>query len=401
MTKSAPIPQKFHAVFFSYGILEQAGGFENYLMATTQGLAERYRDLDVTIVTMTPRVVEKLQHILTIYFGRKQDPKAIYRESYDVIMKKLKDVRYLRADSVQELTEILQTADAIYSKNEVIEMTVLNKIGVKKLPPVMIGVHTPVYYPNTPSLSARLHNLIYTGFVYRQLTKHLKLIQVNNHDDLELVKQKLKFKNVKVIGQAFDIPKLPKRMSHNGKLRLLFVGRLTEAKGISLLTNIIKQLDADFHDGYEMKIAGSGDTAFVNQIKKLASTIDAVEYLGHVDNEKITELYNWTDVTVITSEYETLNKVAIETAIAGKVAICTDIPGPREVIVHNQTGYLLPANPALFLEKIQELARLRQAKPQDFLAIGTAAYNYVDKKFNAEEVYKEMYNDLLSIAKKG
>jgi hypothetical protein len=34
-------------------------------------------------------------------------------------------------------------------------------------------------------------------------------------------------------------------------------------------------------------------------------------------------------------------------------------------------------------------------------AIGKAAYNHVNKKFNAEEVYKEMYNDLLSVAREG
>jgi len=394
-------PKKFHAVFFSYGILEQAGGFENYLMATTQGLAERHKDLDITIVTMTPRIVEKLQHLYTVYFFRKQDPKAIYREPYDVIMKKLKDVRYVRADSLAELKAILQSADAIYSKNEMLEMTVLGKLGIKNLPPIVIGVHTPIYYPNTPSLSARLHNLVYTGFVYRQLTKRLKLIQVNNHDDLQLVSQKLKFPNVKVIGQAFDIPALVGHPRHNGKLRILFVGRLTEAKGIGLLTDVIKRLDSDFHDGYEMKIAGSGDVAFVNQIKRLSDSIEAVDYLGHVDNEKVSELYNWTDITVITSEYETLNKVAIETAIAGKVAVCTDIPGPREVIANNETGFLLPADATVFVDKVKELAVLHKNNPDALEAIGKAAYNHVNKKFNAEEVYKEMYNDLLSVAREG
>ena len=393
---------KLHAVFFSYGILEQGGGFENYLVATTQGLAERHKkDLAVTIVTMTPRVVEKLQHVLSVYFMRKQDPKAIYREPYDAIMQKLKDVRYVRADSLAELKKVLQSADVIYSKNEVLEMSVLNKLGVKKLPPIVIGVHTPVYYPNTPSLSARLHNLIYTGPIYRHFIKRLKLIHVNNGDDLKLVRQKLKFKNVKVLGQPFDIPPLPKRTAHKGVIRLLFVGRLTEAKGMTLLQAVIKQLDKDFRGQFEMKVAGSGDTLFVNAMKKLAAEVPDLTYLGHVDNDKIFELYNWTDVTVITSEYETLNKVAIETAIAGKVAICTDIPGPREVIDRDKTGYLLPADAETYVQKIKELDTLRQKNADAFLAIGTAAYQYVNKKFNAEEVYKELYNDLLNIAKKG
>lgn len=389
-------------VFFSFGILEQGGGFEYYLMSTTSDLRKRYKDLDISIVTMTPDIVEKLQHILTMYFMRKQDPKAIYRESTENVTKMLDGVPYKQAHSLKELAALLREADVIYSKNEILELSVLNKIGLKSLPPVVLGVHTPIYYPNTPSLSARLHNFLYTGLLYKRFIKRINRIQVNNADDEHFVRERLHFPKTKQIAQAFDIPSLDKKKESDGTLHLLFVGRLTEAKGIKLLLQVIEQLHKDTRVGnFTFTIAGSGDPDIVAQVKQTALGSNAVEYLGHVPNTEVAKLYEMADITIITSEYETLNKVAIETAIAGKIAICTDIPGPREVIKHAKTGFLLEPHAEDFVECIVALKELRANQPNSFSKIGESAYRYVKQKFNKKEVYEAFRTDILSAAEEG
>lgn len=389
-------------IFFSFGILEQGGGFEYYLMSTTSDLRKRYKDLDISIVTMAPDIVEKLQHMLTVYFMRKQDPRAIYRETSEEVARMLDGVPYMQAHSVKELAALLGEADVIYSKNEVLELSILNRIGLKTLPPVVLGVHTPIYYQNTPSLSARLHNFLYTGPLYKRFIKRINRIQVNNTDDETFVREKLHFTKAKRIGQAFDIPPLQPKGVTNGVLRLLFVGRLTEAKGINLLIQIIELLHKDRRIGpFNLTIAGSGDPDIVERVKLAALGSDSVEYLGHVPNHDVMELYEAADITIITSEYETLNKVAIETAIAGKIAICTDIPGPREVIQHQQTGFLLEPNAEAFVDCIVALKKLRDNQPKAFSRIGEEAYRYVKQKFNKKEVYEAFRNDILSAAEEG
>lgn len=394
-TKQRPI----RLVFFSFGILEQGGGFESYLLSTARGLADRYKDLEISIVTMSPEIVEKLQHLLTIYFMRVQKPTAIYRETYESIQKKLGDITYTRANSLKELRFLLQQADVIYSKNEVLELTVLNRIGMRKLPPVILGVHTPIYYPHTPSLSAKLHNFLYTGALYRWLIKRVWSIQVNNSDDLAFVKQKLHFANVRVVRQAIDVPDLKDLPLEKNTLKLLFVGRLTEAKGISLLIETIKLLQQEHPGMFTMQIAGSGDAAITRQVERLSATVPALQYLGHVESSQISKLYDWTDVTIITSNYETLNKVAIETALAGKVAVCTDIPGPREVIRDGVTGFLLPLEARAFVDCLAQLAAQKLEDPAMLQHMGKAAYHHVKHEFNAHEVYLDMYQELLTITK--
>ncbi len=391
---------RIRLVFFSFGILEQGGGFENYLLATARGLADRYQDLDISIVTMSPEIVERLQHLLTIYFMRVQKPQAIYRETYESVRAKLGNITYTRASSFTELARLLKHADLIYSKNEVLELAVLNRIGLRKLPPIVLGVHTPIYYPNTPSVSARLHNLIYTGPLYRRLIKDVQSVQVNNQDDLELVRRKLKFANTRVMRQAFEVPPLKHFAVKPGKLKILFVGRLTEAKGIDLLTSTIELLERECPGSFCVRIAGSGDASIVADVQRLARNIPVVEYLGHVQNDRVSELYDWADVTVITSNYETLNKVAIETAMAGKIAVCTDIPGPREIVQNHVTGFLLPPNPQAFVSCLSELSQLKANNPTALQRMGFAAYDYIKRKFDADEVYKDMYQEIVHIARR-
>lgn len=385
-------------VFFSFGILEQGGGFEDYLLTTARGLADHYADLDISIVTMSPEIVEKLQHVLTIYFMRVQKPDAIYRETYESVQQKLGDIPYTRANSLAELAVLLKSADVIYSKNEVLELAVLNRIGLRKLPPIILGVHTPIYYPHTPSLSSKLHNFVYTGAIYRALLKRIRSIQVNNADDLKLVQQRLKFSNVRVVRQAFDIPERKVVPHDGGKLKILFVGRLTEAKGIDLLISTIHTLERTQPGSFSVQIAGSGDASIVAQVRKLTRDIPAVRYLGHVPHSKVSELYDWADVTMVPSNYETLNKVAIETALAGKVAVCTDIPGPREIIQHGVTGYLLASKPQVFAACLTRLAELKQHDATALRRMGSAAYDYIKHTFNARAVYQDMHQEIVSIA---
>src|SRR4051812_37152138 len=96
-TKNTP---KITLTIFAYGILEQGGGFENYLLKTSSDLARLYPHVAITIVTMSPAKVERLQHVLSLYFMSKQDPKAIYRETTAFVKQKLgKRVRYIHANN--------------------------------------------------------------------------------------------------------------------------------------------------------------------------------------------------------------------------------------------------------------------------------------------------------------
>lgn len=393
--------KQLRLTFFSFGILEQGGGFENYLLTTAHGLAEQYPELAVSISTMDPATVEKLQRLLSIYFMRWQDPRGIYRESYQSIRTRLgPQVTYNRATSLKELAEQLQDCDVIYAKNEVLELAVLQYIGIKRLPPVIVGVHTPIRYHYASSLSARLHNLLYSGPMYRWLLKGVQSVQVNTEDDLELVQTELHCAHAAVVRHAIDLPPLDTApVAVSKKLRLLFVGRLTEQKGVDLLLAIARQLAQTRPGAFELRIAGSGDNSIAEQVRQLEAVTGNVHYLGHVPNGRIAEQYTWTDATLIPSRFETLNKVAIETAAAGKVAVATDIPGPRSIIEHGVTGFLLPRQQPAFVQCIEQLIDYKQNNPVVLQTMGRAAYERVRSQFDPTTALAELYDDVRQVAR--
>lgn len=385
-------------VFFSFGILEQGGGFENYVIETATGLKRYHSDVEIEIVSTTPNITEKLQSLLSIYYFKKIDKRSIYRESRADILKRLGEVNYVNVSSLSDLKKCLSDADYIYTKNEVLELTVIKYIGYKNLPPVIIGIHTPVYYPYVQSFSAKLHNLIYTGFIYKSLIKNSYKIKTNTDEDMNYIKETFNYDQVYTVHHAFEVKPLRVRKKNDDSkvLNLLFVGRLTEQKGVDIMMGIIDHLDANNKiSNVKIRIAGSGETDYENRVKEYANRFANVDYLGHVPNRDIYSLYEWTDATIIPSRYETLNKVAIETCIAGKIAVSSDIAGPREFITNNHNGYLVDLNVKAFTDKLDQIMEMKKNNAKEFYLIGKNAHNTIKNDFNPNKVYDDFYDTLL------
>jgi hypothetical protein len=66
---------------------------------------------------------------------------------------------------VWKMARMLRRCDVVYAKNEVLDLSVLQMIRAKQLPPIICGVHTPMRYPRAVSPQARLHNRLYLGGV--------------------------------------------------------------------------------------------------------------------------------------------------------------------------------------------------------------------------------------------
>lgn len=390
-----------HLIIYGFGILEQGGGFENYIVDAAHELSIRYpQQLKITIVTMTPDVTEKLQHLYSFYYFNRQDPKAIYRENHEDLLKKIGNASYLRVGSLAELKKVFATADIIYAKNEVLELGIISALRIKKRIPVVIGVHTALKYPSAVSISARVHNFLYTGYIYKKLIKNSSLIIVNNVNDRDFVIQKLKFANTKVIHPPFTVSRLSQKRNNSSVFRILYVGRLSQQKGIELLIETINGLLLESEVKVEIKIAGSGDDHLEKKIQELSSLNQSVEYLGHIPNSEIRILFDWTDIVLITSHYETLNKVAIEAAIAGKVVLSTDISGPREAIEDGRTGFLLAPEASVFIQKIKNLSQLKLDDPAAFYSIGEQAHTKALSEFDGNSIYPILYKEVVKCIEK-
>lgn len=118
---------------------------------------------------------------------------------------------------------------------------------------------------------------------------------------------------------------------------LLSVGHLIERKGHNFVISALKEIE-----NATLLIAGEGpeETRLKNLTKKLGLT-ERVRFLGRVDHERLTQIYNAADVMILASSREGWPNVLLESMACGTPTIATDIWGNGEVIQSGSGGMLL------------------------------------------------------------
>lgn len=67
-------------------------------------------------------------------------------------------------------------------------------------------------------------------------------------------------------------------------------------------------------------------------------------------------MYASADVFLFPSTTDTLGQVVMEAQASGLPVLVTDQGGPKEVVEHGRTGFILPADPAAWIDHILRLA---------------------------------------------
>ena len=121
------------------------------------------------------------------------------------------------------------------------------------------------------------------------------------------------------------------------KPRLLFVGRLSVQKNLSLFLHALDGVSEQF----ETTLVGEGELEA--ELKKAVDDLrlQNVRFHGRADGAELLELYRNADVFVLPSEREGMPLVLLEAMAMGLPIVATDIPGNRDVVVHGETGVLV------------------------------------------------------------
>jgi glycosyltransferase involved in cell wall biosynthesis len=175
-----------------------------------------------------------------------------------------------------------------------------------------------------------------------------------------------------------------------------FVGRLLDDKGIRTLITAHRLLRTHMPD-VRLFIAGTpdpGNPASVTDAEaKSWNERPGIAWLGHVDD--IAGFWARAHIAVLPSRREGLPLSLMEAAACGRAMIASDVPGCREVVIHQQTGLLVPVDDALALA--EAMSRLADA-PELRARYAMAARNLVVEKFAADIIGRQtaqLYRRLL------
>jgi glycosyltransferase involved in cell wall biosynthesis len=194
----------------------------------------------------------------------------------------------------------------------------------------------------------------------------LKRWVVNNSDEITVVSKSIKVK-IKNLGIKNSVPikvipmgtsskrfrstkfdnSIKTQLNINGIL-ILFVGRLTEKKGLEYLIRAMPAIIEKYPET-KLLIIGDGEKAqnYFRLSRNLGLTKNNIKFLGGLPNEELPKYYATADIFVGPSiqtkggDTEGFGLVFVEALMSGTSVISSNLPAVGDIIKHDVTGILV------------------------------------------------------------
>ncbi len=143
--------------------------------------------------------------------------------------------------------------------------------------------------------------------------------------------------------KVFYQDKIPSKLLNHisGKI-LLFIGRLEEVKGLELFVNALLELNRREPESWKGVFVGRG--TYEPVIKKYiddASANDLFYFVGPVfEQDELRRVYNTASVLMISSFYEGIPMVILESMACGTPAVSTNVGGVKDLIADNRICFV-------------------------------------------------------------
>jgi len=227
--------------------------------------------------------------------------------------------------------------------------------------PVVVRLHGP-WFLNGSALGVA-QDRVYHERVIREgeMIRRADAVTAPSQDVLERTREfyKLPLRDAVVIPNPIqDIPAdqrwSPEKADPD---RLLFVGRFDRHKGADVAIRAFAHLARD-REKLVMDFVGpdrgipdaSGASQSLEQFLDRELPDPAVRQRvcihGQLNEAQIRTLRTRAAVTLVPSRYETFGNVALECQVAGAPVVVSDVGGLREIVTHEQTGLVHPAEDA-------------------------------------------------------
>jgi len=184
-------------------------------------------------------------------------------------------------------------------------------------------------------------------------------------------------------------PTLQLKLPELSTLKILFLSRIEEKKGIEILLTALK----NFNYPYILSLAGYGEEEYISQLKKLSikTGVDAYcTWLGQISTENKFDLYNQHHLLVLPSHNENFANVVIESLSVGTAVIISPEVGLADYVLKNKLGWVCARTATALHQQLVEIID----NPQQLIRIKQQAPNIIFNDFEEEklsEKYIEYY----------
>lgn len=158
----------------------------------------------------------------------------------------------------------------------------------------------------------------------------------------------------------------------SASIKFLYVGRLSVEKNMPMLVRVWHAAQTVFRARgtvADLILVGDGPYRDVMQ-----SDLPDAHFLGFRHGTELSTIYASSDIFLFPSMTDTLGQVVMEAQASGLPAIVTNIGGPKEIVRHGCTGFVLsPNDPHAWSATIEELT----ADPKRLESMANAANKHM------------------------
>lgn len=148
-----------------------------------------------------------------------------------------------------------------------------------------------------------------------------------------------------ILNNIIPLPNLHKEKHTDKKIHFLFLGEISNRKGIFDLLDCISQYKENLKDKIQIRIGGNGE---IERLTKCITTLglsQTVSFEGWVNSSQKINLLNWTDVYILPSYNEGLPISILEALSYQCPVISTPVGGIEEIVHNGQNGLIIrPGN---------------------------------------------------------
>jgi phosphatidylinositol alpha-mannosyltransferase len=183
----------------------------------------------------------------------------------------------------------------------------------------------------------------------------------------------------------------------DGKLNILFVGRLEKRKGANYLLKAYQRVKRDIPDS-RLIIVGPGTKLrdkYEKQVKK--HDLRDVVFVGYTSHEDLPRYYKTADVFCAPATgWESFGIVLLEAMAVGKPIIASDIDGYASILEHGAEGLLVPPKDEESLAQALTSLLKDEKMRQEMGARGilkAAEYDWTNVARRVESLYKNVLSE--------
>jgi len=201
---------------------------------------------------------------------------------------------------------------------------------------------------------------------------------------------------VRTIHNGVELSDFPFVRKASNARRLLWVGRMTEEKGVDYLIHAMKKVVSSYPDA-SLRLVGDGPLR--SDLETLTNELDLrerVEFAGESPHSELSEMYAWCDLVVMPSLSEGLPTVLPEAMATGRPVVASRVGGIPELLKHGETGYLVSP------ERVDELAGSiieLLGKPDLMEKMGAASHELVESTHSWGAIASDTHSVYLSLGK--